>query len=99
MMQINKLKRQKISTEFEKEQMYWPPHCIWRYTVGIRPLMWIFSIFLGVTGLVTTDDKNARNIDVDLWAMTDQETGEYGVSLIESDKQMTDLTFLLKLFL
>lgn len=45
--------------------------------------MWIFLIFLGVTGLVTTDDKNARNIDVDLWAMTDQETGEYGVSLID----------------
>ena len=42
--------------------------------------MWIFLIILGVTGLVTTDDKNARNIDVDLWAMTDQETGEYGVS-------------------
>uniref|UniRef100_A0A3Q3A7J0 Guanylate cyclase n=1 Tax=Kryptolebias marmoratus TaxID=37003 RepID=A0A3Q3A7J0_KRYMA len=35
--------------------------------------------FWGVTGLVTTDDKNARNIDVDLWAMTNQETGEYGV--------------------
>lgn len=33
----------------------------------------------GVTGLVTTDDKNARNIDVDLWAMTNQETGEYGI--------------------
>lgn len=38
------------------------------------------SLVLGVTGLVTTDDKNARNIDVDLWAMTNQETGEYGVS-------------------
>lgn len=36
--------------------------------------------FLGVTGLVTMDDKNARNIDVDLWTMTNQETGEYGVS-------------------
>uniref|UniRef100_A0A669CEB7 Guanylate cyclase n=1 Tax=Oreochromis niloticus TaxID=8128 RepID=A0A669CEB7_ORENI len=33
----------------------------------------------GVTGLVSTDEKNARNIDVDLWAMTNQETGEYGV--------------------
>lgn len=29
---------------------------------------------------MTTDDKNARNIDVNLWAMTNQETGEYGVS-------------------
>uniref|UniRef100_A0A672JNU3 Atrial natriuretic peptide receptor 2 n=1 Tax=Salarias fasciatus TaxID=181472 RepID=A0A672JNU3_SALFA len=35
--------------------------------------------FWGVTGLVSTDDKNARNIDVDLWAMTNQETGEYGL--------------------
>uniref|UniRef100_A0AAX7U7S2 Guanylate cyclase n=1 Tax=Astatotilapia calliptera TaxID=8154 RepID=A0AAX7U7S2_ASTCA len=35
--------------------------------------------FWGVTGLVSTDEKNARNIDVDLWAMTNQETGEYGV--------------------
>uniref|UniRef100_A0A674MJQ1 Guanylate cyclase n=1 Tax=Takifugu rubripes TaxID=31033 RepID=A0A674MJQ1_TAKRU len=33
----------------------------------------------GVTGLVTTDNKNARNIDVNLWAMTNQETGEYGI--------------------
>lgn len=33
----------------------------------------------GVTGLVSIDEKNARNIDVDLWAMTNQETGEYGV--------------------
>ncbi|XP_070706769.1 atrial natriuretic peptide receptor 2 [Pempheris klunzingeri] len=33
----------------------------------------------GVTGLVTTDHKNARDIDVDLWAMTNQETGEYGL--------------------
>lgn len=33
-----------------------------------------------MTGLVTTDNKNARNIDVNLWAMTNQETGEYGVS-------------------
>lgn len=39
-----------------------------------------FFAFLGVTGLVTTDNKNARNIDVNLWAMTNQETGEYGVS-------------------
>lgn len=39
-----------------------------------------FLAFLGVTGLVTTDNKNARNIDVNLWAMTNQETGEYGVS-------------------
>ncbi|KAK7895420.1 hypothetical protein WMY93_020745 [Mugilogobius chulae] len=31
-----------------------------------------------VTGLVTTDEKNARDTDVDLWAMTNQETGEYG---------------------
>uniref|UniRef100_A0A3Q2DZY6 Guanylate cyclase n=1 Tax=Cyprinodon variegatus TaxID=28743 RepID=A0A3Q2DZY6_CYPVA len=35
--------------------------------------------FWGVTGLVTTDEKNSRNIDMDLWAMTNQETGEYGV--------------------
>lgn len=35
--------------------------------------------FWGVTGLVTTDDKNARDIDVNLWAMTNQETGEYGL--------------------
>uniref|UniRef100_A0A8C6K785 Guanylate cyclase n=1 Tax=Nothobranchius furzeri TaxID=105023 RepID=A0A8C6K785_NOTFU len=35
--------------------------------------------FWGVTGLVTIDDKNARNIDVDLWTMTNQETGEFGV--------------------
>uniref|UniRef100_A0A3B3CBP8 Guanylate cyclase n=1 Tax=Oryzias melastigma TaxID=30732 RepID=A0A3B3CBP8_ORYME len=35
--------------------------------------------FWGVTGLVSIDEKNARNIDVDLWAMTNQETGEYGV--------------------
>lgn len=35
---------------------------------------------LGVTGLVSTDHKNARDIDVNLWAMTNQETGEYGVS-------------------
>uniref|UniRef100_H3C6S4 guanylate cyclase n=1 Tax=Tetraodon nigroviridis TaxID=99883 RepID=H3C6S4_TETNG len=35
----------------------------------------------GVTGLVTTDDKDARNIDVNLWAMTDQNTGEYGIVL------------------
>lgn len=37
-------------------------------------------VFSGVTGLVHTDHKNARDIDVNLWAMTDQETGEYGVS-------------------
>lgn len=42
--------------------------------------MWILFVFLGVTGLVTTDHKNARDIDVNLWAMTNQETGEYGVS-------------------
>lgn len=42
--------------------------------------MWPFFVFSGVTGLVSTDEKNARNIDVDLWAMTNQETGEYGVS-------------------
>ncbi|KAJ0037017.1 hypothetical protein NL108_014351, partial [Boleophthalmus pectinirostris] len=35
--------------------------------------------FWGVTGLVTTDENNARDIDVDLWAMTNQETGEYGL--------------------
>uniref|UniRef100_A0A3Q3FXZ1 Guanylate cyclase n=1 Tax=Labrus bergylta TaxID=56723 RepID=A0A3Q3FXZ1_9LABR len=35
--------------------------------------------FWGVTGLVTTDHKNARDIDVNLWAMTNQETGEYGL--------------------
>ncbi|XP_063745159.1 atrial natriuretic peptide receptor 2 isoform X1 [Eleginops maclovinus] len=35
--------------------------------------------FWGVTGLVTTDQKNARDIDVNLWAMTNQETGEYGL--------------------
>ncbi|XP_076016102.1 atrial natriuretic peptide receptor 2 isoform X2 [Genypterus blacodes] len=35
--------------------------------------------FWGVTGLVSTDNKNARDIDVDLWAMTNQETGEYGI--------------------
>uniref|UniRef100_A0AAQ4PB24 Guanylate cyclase n=1 Tax=Gasterosteus aculeatus aculeatus TaxID=481459 RepID=A0AAQ4PB24_GASAC len=29
----------------------------------------------GVTGLVTTDRKNDRDIDVNLWAMTNQETG------------------------
>uniref|UniRef100_A0A3Q3K720 Guanylate cyclase n=1 Tax=Monopterus albus TaxID=43700 RepID=A0A3Q3K720_MONAL len=33
--------------------------------------------FWGVTGLVTTDHKNARDVDVSLWAMTNQETGEY----------------------
>uniref|UniRef100_A0A3Q3WL00 Guanylate cyclase n=1 Tax=Mola mola TaxID=94237 RepID=A0A3Q3WL00_MOLML len=33
----------------------------------------------GVTGLVNTDAKSARNIDVSLWAMTNQETGEYGI--------------------
>lgn len=35
--------------------------------------------FWGVTGLVTTDHNNARDIDVNLWAMTNQETGEYGL--------------------
>ncbi|XP_034752960.1 atrial natriuretic peptide receptor 2 [Etheostoma cragini] len=35
--------------------------------------------FWGVTGLVTTDQKNARDIDINLWAMTNQETGEYGL--------------------
>lgn len=33
----------------------------------------------GVTGLVTTDKNNARDTDFNLWAMTNQETGEYGV--------------------
>lgn len=42
--------------------------------------MMLLLVFLGVTGLVTTDHKNARDIDVNLWAMTNQETGEYGVS-------------------
>lgn len=46
----------------------------------VKSLMWPFFVFSGVTGLVSTDEKNARNIDVDLWAMTNQETGEYGVS-------------------
>uniref|UniRef100_A0AAV2IWI7 Receptor ligand binding region domain-containing protein n=1 Tax=Knipowitschia caucasica TaxID=637954 RepID=A0AAV2IWI7_KNICA len=35
--------------------------------------------FWGVTGMVTTDEKNARDTDLSLWAMTNQETGEYGV--------------------
>uniref|UniRef100_A0A8D3ATK4 Guanylate cyclase n=1 Tax=Scophthalmus maximus TaxID=52904 RepID=A0A8D3ATK4_SCOMX len=35
--------------------------------------------FWGVTGLVNIDHKNARDIDVNLWAMTDQDTGEYGL--------------------
>lgn len=35
--------------------------------------------FWGVTGLVTTDEKNARDIDVDLWAMTNHESGDYGL--------------------
>ncbi|XP_041667734.1 atrial natriuretic peptide receptor 2 [Cheilinus undulatus] len=35
--------------------------------------------FWGVTGLVATDHNNARNIDINLWAMTNQETGEYGL--------------------
>ncbi|KAM3599338.1 uncharacterized protein V6R79_004068 [Siganus canaliculatus] len=35
--------------------------------------------FWGVTGLVSTDHKNARDIDVNLWAVTNQETGEYGL--------------------
>ncbi|KAG7251066.1 hypothetical protein CRUP_010126, partial [Coryphaenoides rupestris] len=34
--------------------------------------------FWGVTGLVTTDHSNARDIDINVWAMTNQETGEYG---------------------
>lgn len=42
------------------------------------PLLWM--LLLGVTGLVTTDHKNARDIDINLWAMTNQDTGEYGVS-------------------
>lgn len=48
----------------------------------------LFYFFvLGITGLVTIDDKNARDIDVDLWAMTNQETGEFGVSPgVESQK-------------
>lgn len=45
----------------------------------VNGIFFFFLPFLGVTGLVTTDDKNARNIDVNLWAMTDQKTGEYGV--------------------
>uniref|UniRef100_A0A8C7WLN4 Guanylate cyclase n=1 Tax=Oncorhynchus mykiss TaxID=8022 RepID=A0A8C7WLN4_ONCMY len=35
--------------------------------------------FWGVTGLVTTDKNNARNTDFNLWAMTNQESGEYGL--------------------
>ncbi|CAL8276379.1 unnamed protein product [Merluccius merluccius] len=35
--------------------------------------------FWGVTGLVTTDLNNARDIDINVWAMTNQETGEYGL--------------------
>ncbi|KAM8871821.1 atrial natriuretic peptide receptor 2 isoform 3-T3 [Synchiropus picturatus] len=35
--------------------------------------------FWGVTGLVKTDHKNARDIDINLWAMTNQTTGEYGL--------------------
>lgn len=46
--------------------------------------MLMLFLVLGVTGLVTTDDKNARNIDVNLWAMINQETGEYGVSCVHS---------------
>lgn len=42
-------------------------------------LMKVCLCFLGVTGLVTTDHNNARDIDINLWAMTNQETGEYGV--------------------
>uniref|UniRef100_A0A8C5AQV9 Guanylate cyclase n=1 Tax=Gadus morhua TaxID=8049 RepID=A0A8C5AQV9_GADMO len=33
----------------------------------------------GVTGLVTTDTNNARDIDINVWSMTNQETGEYGL--------------------
>lgn len=46
--------------------------------------MWMFVCVLGVTGLFTTDDKNARDIDINLWAMTNQDTGEYGVSRVDS---------------
>ncbi|XP_035995917.1 atrial natriuretic peptide receptor 2 isoform X3 [Fundulus heteroclitus] len=35
--------------------------------------------FWGVTGLVSIDEKNARNIDMDMWTMTNPETGEFGV--------------------
>ncbi|MBN3315211.1 ANPRB protein, partial [Atractosteus spatula] len=35
--------------------------------------------FWGVTGLVITDENNDRNIDFNLWAMTNVETGQYGV--------------------
>ncbi|XP_056147170.1 atrial natriuretic peptide receptor 2 [Lampris incognitus] len=35
--------------------------------------------FWGVTGLVMTDHNNARDIDINVWAMTNQETGEYGL--------------------
>lgn len=45
---------------------------------------------LGVTGLVSTDEKNDRNVDVDLWTMTNQETGEYGVSHLLSHKIVID---------
>lgn len=60
----------------------------------VNNLDFFFLAFLGVTGLVTTDNKNARNIDVNLWAMTNQETGEYGVSyaLIELVSEIILLT-------
>uniref|UniRef100_A0A6Q2XLH6 Guanylate cyclase n=1 Tax=Esox lucius TaxID=8010 RepID=A0A6Q2XLH6_ESOLU len=35
--------------------------------------------YWGVTGLVTMDKNNARNTDFNLWAMTNQESGEYGL--------------------
>lgn len=34
---------------------------------------------VGVTGLVTTDERHDRNTDFTLWAMTNQQTGQYGV--------------------
>uniref|UniRef100_A0A3Q2PQU7 Guanylate cyclase n=1 Tax=Fundulus heteroclitus TaxID=8078 RepID=A0A3Q2PQU7_FUNHE len=45
--------------------------------------------FWGVTGLVSIDEKNARNIDMDMWTMTNPETGEFGVS--QCLKVLTDI--------
>ncbi|KAL2100392.1 hypothetical protein ACEWY4_004786 [Coilia grayii] len=33
----------------------------------------------GVTGLLSTDDRHDRNTDFSLWAMTNQQTGQYGI--------------------
>ena len=51
------------------------------FSIEMTESLNVFSFcILGVTGLVSTDEKNDRNVDVDLWTMTNQETGEYGVS-------------------